>query len=247
VALNINSGSAKLVLLCPAWKNCRTARPVRPTSRPSAALSRTPIGVQVDDGGRQPGVFASLDSRLISVTPTGVGVFQPPRCDHTTSREPGPTCPPAGSSSTTNRSPGPGTTSTHNPPLRAAHDIHPQPAPKGLKKLAGGRAKRHPRSHAPHRPVHPERGARTRDRSNRWGPMITRHSRAPGRRWGFPDRGQPWSDRARVITLRLPADPLSPIPRLHRKSPVAAPPWQGRRMHCCKTGETPTRQVSNRI
>lgn len=30
VAMNINSGSAKLVLLCPAWKNWGTARTVRP-------------------------------------------------------------------------------------------------------------------------------------------------------------------------------------------------------------------------
>jgi hypothetical protein len=32
----------------------------------------------------------------------------------------------------------------HIPPPRAVHDVHPQPAPKGLKKLAGGRAKRPP-------------------------------------------------------------------------------------------------------
>ena len=30
VAMNINSGSAKLVLLCPAWKNWGTARTVKP-------------------------------------------------------------------------------------------------------------------------------------------------------------------------------------------------------------------------
>ena len=30
VAMNINSGSARLVLLCPAWKNWGTARSVRP-------------------------------------------------------------------------------------------------------------------------------------------------------------------------------------------------------------------------
>lgn len=32
VAMNINSGSAKLVLLCPAWKKWGTARTVRPDS-----------------------------------------------------------------------------------------------------------------------------------------------------------------------------------------------------------------------
>ena len=30
VAMNINSGAAKLVLLCPAWKKCGTARTVKP-------------------------------------------------------------------------------------------------------------------------------------------------------------------------------------------------------------------------
>jgi len=30
VAMNINSGTANLVLLCPAWKNWGTAKPVRP-------------------------------------------------------------------------------------------------------------------------------------------------------------------------------------------------------------------------
>jgi hypothetical protein len=37
-------------------------------------------------GGLEPGVFASLDPRLMSVTPIGVGVFQLPRRDLTTSR-----------------------------------------------------------------------------------------------------------------------------------------------------------------
>jgi hypothetical protein len=50
-------------------------RPVRPTSRPCAARSRTPIGVQINPGGREPGVFASLDPRLMSVTAIRVGVL----------------------------------------------------------------------------------------------------------------------------------------------------------------------------
>jgi hypothetical protein len=94
-------------------------RPVRPTSRPSAALSRTPLGVQFNPGARQPGVFASLDPRLMSVTPTGVCVLQPPRRHQTTSRQPRPTCPTAGAASTTNRSLVPRTTSTHDPPRKA--------------------------------------------------------------------------------------------------------------------------------
>src|ERR1700691_5445791 len=32
VAMNINRGSAKLVLLCPAWKNWGTAKTVRPST-----------------------------------------------------------------------------------------------------------------------------------------------------------------------------------------------------------------------
>ena len=91
-------------------------RPVRPTSRPSAARSRTPLGVQLNPGARQPGVFASLDPRLMSVTPTGVCVLQPPRRHQTTSRQPRPTCPTVGAPSTTNRSPMPRTMSTHELP-----------------------------------------------------------------------------------------------------------------------------------
>jgi hypothetical protein len=30
IAMNINSGDAKLVLLCPAWKHCGTAKSVKP-------------------------------------------------------------------------------------------------------------------------------------------------------------------------------------------------------------------------
>jgi hypothetical protein len=110
-------GSCPPKLRKPGDPACPT-RPVRPTSRPSAALSRTPLGVQVNPGARQPGVFASLDPRLMSVTPTGVCVLQPPRRHQTTSRQPRPTCPTAGAPSTTNRSPVPRTTSTHDPPRR---------------------------------------------------------------------------------------------------------------------------------
>ena len=82
--------------------------PVRPTSRPWAALSRTPLGVQVHPGGRQPGVFASLDPRLMSVTPIGVGAFSAPHRHQTTSREPGPPCPAAGCPAENPRAPGGG-------------------------------------------------------------------------------------------------------------------------------------------
>ena len=71
--------------------------------------------------GTPTGGVASLDPRLISVTPTGVGLFPPPRRPQTPSRPPGPPCPPyppAGGPTTTNRPPGPRTTSTNNPPRR---------------------------------------------------------------------------------------------------------------------------------
>jgi hypothetical protein len=110
-------GSCPPKLRKPGDPACPT-KPVRPTSRPSAALSRTPLGVQVNPGARQPGVFASLDPRLMSVTPTGVCVWQPPRRHQTTSRQPRPTCPTAGAPSTTNRSPVPLRTSAHELPRR---------------------------------------------------------------------------------------------------------------------------------
>jgi len=91
----------------------------RPPSIRQIPRSRTPLGVQVLCLVRQPGVFASLDPRLISVTPIGVGVLERPGRSKTTSREPGPTCPmypPAGDPFTTNRTAGPRTTSPHNPP-----------------------------------------------------------------------------------------------------------------------------------
>ena len=46
---------------------------IRPREIPSATRSRTPPGCRSKVGGREPGVFASLDPRLMSVTPIGVG------------------------------------------------------------------------------------------------------------------------------------------------------------------------------
>jgi hypothetical protein len=79
---------------------------IRPREIPSATLSRTPLGVPADHGGLVPGVFALLDPRRISVTPTGVGVLERPGRSQTTPREPGPPCPAAGCPSKNPRSPG---------------------------------------------------------------------------------------------------------------------------------------------
>jgi hypothetical protein len=108
------------------------------------------------------------------------------------SREPGPPCPSAGCPS-------------ENPGRRAADCTLDRLAirPREIRLAALSRTTfgvprvmwgRHPRSPAPNQPLHPERGARKRDWSNRSGLMITDHSPAAGRRGGFPDRGQALSD-----------------------------------------------------
>jgi hypothetical protein len=49
----------------------RWSRPQSPAPNPLPSRSRTPLGVLVVFGGRRPGVFASLDPRLISTTLLG--------------------------------------------------------------------------------------------------------------------------------------------------------------------------------
>ena len=69
------------------------------------------------------------------MTPTGVGIFQSARRPQTTL---------AAARTDASAVAARWVPIHHKPPHRAAHDIHQQPAPKGLKKLAGGRAKRTP-------------------------------------------------------------------------------------------------------
>jgi hypothetical protein len=82
---------------------------IRPREIPSDTRSRTPSrGAVRGCGDRQPGVFASLDPRLMSVTPIGVGVLEQPGRSKTTSRKPGPLCPADGRPSENPRVPGGG-------------------------------------------------------------------------------------------------------------------------------------------
>ena len=136
-----------------AWQVDRLA--IRPHEIPSATRSRTPLGVPRLMWGRQPGVFASLDPRLISVTPIGVGLSQAISGLKTTSRVKGPLCPPLGVHPNTHRGLGPTPASREpGPPCPAAG------CPSGNRRTLGcmatwiggpfDRAKFHrPRVHAP--------------------------------------------------------------------------------------------------
>jgi hypothetical protein len=67
-----------------------------PARNPSAARSRTTFGVPGVVGGGRPGVFASLDPRLMSMTPVGVDVRRWPQWSMGASPEGGPVCPVVG-------------------------------------------------------------------------------------------------------------------------------------------------------
>ena len=97
---------------------------------------------------------------------------------------------------------------SHHKPCRGNEfTVHPKLPWRGLRNEPGVERSDHPRSSAPNRTLHPGRGARTRDWSNRWGPMIVPHGPALERRWALPNRGQPSSGPGFAVAGNTHAQP----------------------------------------